>query len=341
MREQAGGIPLLWKQILKLVLKLGIAALLIVWVVGHDWREMLESVRRMNPLWVVLCFCAQFTQASLTGVRWKFLIAKELNVSWYEAMRLLFIGLFANIFIPAGAVGGDVLKAAMLASKVEKGRRVEASISILVDRIVGVGGLFLLVLLLFGIMFHRVMGLPVAARSVVLLLTALSVAGCGVIVVLFFQDYILRWKFASKMLKLADLWMRGIPGSIIRSVSAYRGRWKVLVWTTLFSALILHPLLMLAIFFPLYGDMHELPPADVTMTAVAYGNVASAIPVTPGGLGTRDAVVKTLLSAWHIPETSAVTAMVIYTAMMLLTDLLGGIAFLLPAQWRKRTAKAR
>lgn len=335
MEAETAEIPQRWMPALKLILKLGVAALLIAWVVGGNWRGMLESIRQMNPLWVLLCFCAQLIQVTLTGVRWKFLIGKDLNVSWYETMRLTFIGLFSNIFIPAGAVGGDVVKAAMLASKL-KGQRVEATVSVLVDRIVGVAGLFLLVLLFFGITFSKVTTLPAAAQSVVFLLTALSAAGCVIIAVLFFQDFIFRWKFASDLLTFADRWLRGIPGNVIRSVSAYRNRWKTLIGTTLFSALLLHPLLMLAIFFPLYGSIHELPPVDTTMAAVAYGNVASAVPLTPGGLGTRDAVVKTLLSAWNIPETSAATAMIIYTAMLLLIDLLGGIAFLLPAELRKR-----
>ena len=325
-----------WKSFLKLLLKLGIAALLIAWVVGQDGRGLLESLRRMNPLWVVLCFCAQLTQMVLTGVRWKWLIADDLHVSWYEVMRLTFIGLFANMFIPAGAVGGDVVKAAMLAARVEKGRRVEATVSILVDRIVGVGGLFLLVLLFSGILFGKVMALPLAARSVALVLTGVSLAGCAVIVVLVFQDFIFRWRAAGRILQFADRWMRGIPGGIVRSVAAYRGRWRVLVGTTLLSGLVLHPLLMLAIFFPLYGGMHQLPPVEETMAAVAYGNVASALPVTPGGLGTRDAVIKTMLTAWNVPERAAVAAMVVYTATMLLTDLLGGLAFLLPPEEKRR-----
>ena len=135
---------------------------------------------------------------------------------------------------------------------------------------------------------------------------------------------------------LKDRWLKGIPGGVVRSVSAYRTRWKTLVLTTLFSALILHPLLFGALYFPLYGAMREPPPTDVTLAASAYGSLASAIPVTPGGLGTRDAVVKTLLSAWRIPENSAVTAMMIYTALLLLTNLLGGIAFLLPAELRRK-----
>ena len=217
MDVETAETPQRWKTVLKPALKLGVAALLIAWVVGGDWHGMLESVRRMNPLWVLLCFCAQFIQMTLTGVRWKFLIGRDLNVSWYETMRLVFIGLFSNIFIPAGAVGGDVVKAAMLASK-RKGLRIEATVSVLMDRIVGVAGLFLLVLLFFGITFSKVMELPAAAQSVVFLLTALSAAGCVIIAVLFFQDFIFRWKPAAELLAFADRWLRGIPGNVIRSV---------------------------------------------------------------------------------------------------------------------------
>ena len=180
------------------------------------------------------------------------------------------------------------------------------------------------------------MALPLAARSVALVLTGVSLAGCAVIVVLFFQDFIFRWRAAGRILEFADRWMRGIPGGIVRSVAAYRGRWRVLIGTTLLSGLVLHPLLMLAIFFPLYGGMHQLPPVEETMAAVAYGNVASALPVTPGGLGTRDAVIKTMLTAWNVPERAAVAAMVVYTATLLLTDLLGGLAFLLPPEEKRR-----
>ena len=322
--------------ILKAVAKLLIAALLIYWVVGHEWRKVAESISSMNPLWIVLCGLTLLTQMAGTAIRWKALIAPELHVSYYEAFRLTFIGLFANIFVPAGAVGGDIVKAAFLGARVEKGKRVEAAISILVDRIVGLVGLFCLTLVLALIYLHRILALPSTARYAVYLLVLMSIAGLAIAFMIFFQDFIFRWKFASFVLAWADKWMRGVPGSIIRSVAAYRNRWKTLVWTTLYSMLILHPLLMLAMYFPLYGALHEYPHPGVTMTAVAFGNAASALPLTPGGIGTRDLVVKTLLSAWGITESAAVTAIIIYTAMLLLIDLLGGIGFFLPAEYKRR-----
>ncbi len=319
--------------VVKLCLKLGIAAVLIAWVIGEDGRAVLESIRRMNPLWVVLCFLALLAQMAGTAIRWKFLIAEDLHVSFYKAFRLTAIGLFANIFIPAGAVGGDVVKATLLAAKAGKGKRVEATISILVDRIVGMAGLFLLTLVLFLVFLRRILELPPAAGFLVFALTLMCIVGLLVTVVLFFQDFIFRWSIAAKLLAFADRWMRGVPGSVVRAVSAYRSRWRTLFWTAFFSTFLLHPLLMLAMFFPLYGELHVLPEIGTTMTAVAYGSVAAAIPLTPGGVGTRDAVIKTLLPFWGVTESSAAAAMILYTSMLLLINFLSGIAFFLPDEW--------
>ena len=50
--------------LLKFLLKAGIAAALIAWVIGGDGRAMLHSIRRMNPLWMLLCFLAILGQTA-------------------------------------------------------------------------------------------------------------------------------------------------------------------------------------------------------------------------------------------------------------------------------------
>lgn len=317
--------------ILKTLLKLLIAGALIYWVGGNEWRKIAELIASMDPLWIVLCFLMLFIQSAGTSIRWRSLIAPELHVTFYEAFRLTLIGLFSNIFIPGGAVGGDVVKAAFLSTRVGSGKRVDAAVSVLVDRVVGLVGLFLLNLFLAALYFRRILNMKPADRYIILLLCLMCVSGIAVSFVIFFQDLIFRWKPAAKLLEWADRWMKGIPGNIIRSVSSYRSRWKTVLWNILFSMLILHPLLMLSIYFALYGVLRDFPDPGVTMTAMAFGNSASALPITPGGIGTRDFVVKMLLSGWGIKESAAAAAMMIYTSMMLLLNLFSGIGFFLPA----------
>lgn len=321
---------------LKNAAKIIVAAALIYWVGGKEWGKIAELISSVEPIWIFLCFLMLFMQSAGTSIRWRSLIAPELHVSYYDAFRLTLIGLFSNIFIPGGAVGGDVVKAAFLSAKTESGKRVDAAISVLVDRIVGLVGLFLLNLTLAAIYFNRIMTLEPSRRYIVFLLCLMCIAGIVISAVIFFQDLIFKWKPAKMLLDWADKWMKGIPGNIIRSVAAYRSRWKTVVWNILFSMLILHPLLMLSIYFALYGVLRDFPDAGLTMTAMAFGNSASALPITPGGIGTRDFVVKLLLSGWGFRESTAAAAMMIYTSMMLLLNLFSGIGFLLPAKGQKK-----
>jgi hypothetical protein len=72
--------------------------------------------------------------------RWYVLVrAVGLPFRYRDAWRLGFIGLLFNLVIP-GAVGGDVVKAAFLCR--EQGRRAEPIASIVLDRLLGMLGLF-------------------------------------------------------------------------------------------------------------------------------------------------------------------------------------------------------
>ncbi len=79
----------------------------------------------------------------LTFTRWYTLVrAQGLTFRFRDAVRLGFIGNVFNLVIP-GAVGGDVIKAAYL-GKMQPDRKPQAWASMVIDRILGLLGLFLL-----------------------------------------------------------------------------------------------------------------------------------------------------------------------------------------------------
>ncbi len=61
-------------------------------------------------------------------------------LSWRDALRLGFLGYLFN-FISPGAVGGDLFKVVFLARE-RQGRRTEVAMSVLVDRLMGLYGVF-------------------------------------------------------------------------------------------------------------------------------------------------------------------------------------------------------
>lgn len=88
----------------------------------------------------VLLICALL----LTFTRW-FTLARALNlpVTWLDAVKLGFIGNLWNLVIP-GAVGGDAIKAVYVCRGHAREQKTHAIASIILDRILGLLGLFLL-----------------------------------------------------------------------------------------------------------------------------------------------------------------------------------------------------
>ena len=90
-----------------------------------------------------LGFGIYLTALMITFARWHQLVrAQGLNFSIRDAVRLGFIGNIFNLVIP-GAVGGDVIKAAFLC-KMQPDKKPQAVASMVLDRILGLLGLFLL-----------------------------------------------------------------------------------------------------------------------------------------------------------------------------------------------------
>lgn len=90
----------------------------------------------------------------LTFVRWYILVrAQDLPFDLASALRLGLVGFYWSTFLP-GSVGGDIIKAVAVAR--EQDRRTVAVATVLLDRVIGLCGLFWLVTLL-GSFLHFIL----------------------------------------------------------------------------------------------------------------------------------------------------------------------------------------
>ncbi len=113
---------------------------LAVWSNRTQIREVFE--RELDGRMIALAFGIYLTALMLTFLRWYVLVrALDLPFRLRDAVRLGFIGNVFNLVIP-GAVGGDVIKAAFLCR--EQSRKTQAVASMVIDRVLGLLGLFLL-----------------------------------------------------------------------------------------------------------------------------------------------------------------------------------------------------
>ncbi len=138
------------KKLLILLLKVGISAGIIAWLVwdaagtkNEHGENVFEQLVSQSKDWELLAAAWLFCAAAvlLTLIRWWYLVrALELALPFREGLRIGFLGYLFNL-APLGIVGGDLLKAAMLARK-HREHQVKAVASVAVDRMIGLYMLF-------------------------------------------------------------------------------------------------------------------------------------------------------------------------------------------------------
>jgi len=123
----------------RILIALGLLGLAI-WTNQDQLREVGQHSIRVSRF--VLAFFIYFSGVVLAYFRWYLLVrAVGLSFRMRDAARLGLIGTLFNFVIP-GAIGGDFVKAAFLCR--EQSKRAKPIASVIVDRIVGLIGLFLI-----------------------------------------------------------------------------------------------------------------------------------------------------------------------------------------------------
>jgi uncharacterized protein (TIRG00374 family) len=137
------------KKLLGTLLKLGISIGLIAYLIwnathGADKANVFTNLRDEPKNWWLLA-CAWAVSAAavvLTFVRWWYLVrALGIPCRFADAIRISFWGYLFNL-APLGIVGGDLVKAVMLAHE-HRQYRAKAVASVLFDRVIGLYLLFI------------------------------------------------------------------------------------------------------------------------------------------------------------------------------------------------------
>ena len=130
------------------LLKVGVSLGIVGWLIYDARRDpAFESFELPTETgsWAFLTasFAVMFTSVTITIVRWQILVrALELPFRLADALRIGFLCYLLN-FISLGSVGGDLFKALILAREYPR-RRAEAVATVVIDRVIGLYGLFLL-----------------------------------------------------------------------------------------------------------------------------------------------------------------------------------------------------
>ena len=108
----------------------------VIWVsTDVGWKNLWDTIIKINIGTFIFAIAVFALSQVLIGLRWWMLLrTQKVYISIWAAIRLHFLGLFYNNFMP-GSMGGDAIRAWYVTKHTH--RRFEAALSVLVDRALG------------------------------------------------------------------------------------------------------------------------------------------------------------------------------------------------------------
>jgi len=248
------------------------------------WRQSRKSL--------LLLAVAIFAPVTfLQSLRFLFMFrAQAITLSYWECVKLCFAGNFLNFATPIGTTGGDVFKAYHVARHTE--RKTEALTTILLDRFIGLGVLLLLVGIAIEVgaedPYLRYVGHVINA----------GIVGAVLFVSLFFSDRIReRWLPTGLVSRIPlEQQIRRVDAAtrrLLRHIPCFGG---AVLCTLVLQFLALSSVVLAS--YALQMNFGESKVYDY-YAVIGSGVVVAAIPISPQGLGTSEAVYRKFMLGTH------------------------------------------
>lgn len=255
MNEQESPAKKSYKRLGKYALKIAVSALALYFVFTKiDFRQSMESIRNLNPLYFWSGFGLFILSQVVSVVRLGYICrAEEMDLPFGYNLRLYFVGMAYNLFLPGG-VGGDAYKAILFSGK----------FGVKVKKV------------LRALLYDRLSGLLAIAVLIVFLASVVDLPGSW--------PY-RHWYYLLSAMGVLISWL------LLRWISK---QYRSFFSATLLLALAVQFLQALAILMfasSLEGGLLTFPEHYPSLMLIFFSSsVATAIPVFLGGIGAREAV---------------------------------------------------
>lgn len=308
------------KKLIFNLLRVLVSAALVVYVVTMiDLGDVWETLSKTRVGWLAFWFLVFFLDIFVCVMRWRLLLGVQgVRVGLLDAVRLTFIGMFFNNFLP-GITGGDVAKAYLISRETED-RKEGAVVSVFMDRVVGLVGLMTMasVFLLFLLGQHEFR----APALIIYGFLALLLLG-GVV---FYSRRLRRLLIPRWLLNILPL--KEMIRRVDHAVFAYRFHKKVIVLGVILSIVGQSIGVIVT-----YGIARAMNLEQVTLlmcfVLLPVCWTISALPVSVAGLGMTETAFVHFFSLVGIARSDALAWSLLYRVTMVGWSLVGGIVLAL------------
>lgn len=286
----------------------------------HKRAQMIEALQNADQRWIVAGILLYGIIEILAAFRWHLLLrVQQIRLSFSRVCALLMIGIFFNQFMPGGT-GGDVVKIFYLL-KETPGKKAQAVLAALIDRLVGLFGLIVIASLIVYFRYDWLTKFEITRNltwSLMVVLAAslggiafsFAITGLGLV-----EKLPQRMPFRDKLVELSIAY------------NLYARAWKTSL-LSIFISLGIHIASFLVFYAAARSLRATIPFGDFIAVMPIISTLAS-LPISVGGTGVREGLFQALLSALcGIREADAVVISLTGFVMILFWGLLGGVIYL-------------
>lgn len=296
LRDRLPGVV---KRRLVLALQTGVTLALLYWVFSNpEIRQNTGSVLRQARWdWLLVAVAVAGLETFAGALRWRvFLGVVGIKIGFWDSVRLFYLGLFFNTFLP-GSVGGDAVKALALIGRGEP--KTAALFSVILDRLSG-----LIALLITGSVLLVWQWEWLAQSKIVLGLVhgvMLYVAAAAGTLIL---SLVVAWRGRGERLP------RWMPFRTVLTHVCELHFSMVSCWRQSFLALALSIMMLFGYFLVFYSAMRAFDVEAGLLQVFAFMpavDVLAAMPISLGGVGVREKLFVILLGElFQVPGSTAV-----------------------------------
>ena len=286
-------------------------------------------ITQANPVWLVSGSMVFILVTLFGAVRWYWLVnTQQLSLSLGQAVRLTWIGMFFNNFVP-GQTGGDLVKAYYIAKNSPR-KRLIAILTVITDRVLGLTALLFVGLLTVTVFFDRFKEIAVTLWiSLILMLFG---------VVILTNRRIRRALGLSALVKKLPRKLTEFIYQVDSAIQQYHDhKAGILLWWLLSVGN--HMVSILGVYaFSKAIDMGV--PATEFYALVPVIFIVSALPIAPNGWGIGEALFGKLfgqygaayipnsINAEQIMSTRGVALSILFRIINMCLSLIGGVLLL-------------